>query len=169
MKGWIIAVLIIIVVGFISFSYYIYEAISAPMIERQQNVISLINNLEGIHEINNISHYHGRRSFQVFEGINDDDQEIYIWVEELKEEQKEENTEPQVITRLKSDGLTEQQVKDIVHGRLNINEIKSINLGIIGITPIYEVIYEDQSNRHSFYYITFEDGTYIRHYQFQKN
>lgn len=169
MKSWIIALVTMLIVGFIGFSYYMYEAISAPLIERQQETLSVIETMEGLHQIQSISYYHGRRSFQVFEGKNDDDEEIYIWVEELTEEQKEEDNEPQIIMRTKAEGITQQQVRDIVHSRLDIKQIKGINLGIIGVTPIYEVIYEDQSNRQSFYYVTFEDGTYIRHYQFQKN
>ncbi|MDQ0257437.1 uncharacterized protein YpmB [Evansella vedderi] len=169
MKAWILSIITIIIVSVAGFAAYMYMAISDPLVQRQQAASSILEGYEAVAEIQHISYYHGRRSFQVIEGKNSDGDEVYVWVEELTEEQKENEEEPQIISRLKSEGLSKQEIRDLAHSRLDIKQIKSINLGIIGSTPVYEVIYEDQLNRHSFYYVKFEDGTYIRHYQFQKN
>ena len=167
MRSWIIPIIIIVVCALSGFGYLLYAAVSEPLSERQEKALDIAYSETNLTDVINIDYYHGRRSFQVIEGIDDAENEIYVWIEELDEE--DEEAEPQIFTRLKEDGLTKQEVRSIVSSRLNISELKSIKLGIIGSTPVYEVTYSDQVNRHSFYYITFEEGTYIRHYQFRES
>ncbi|SDY88433.1 Uncharacterized protein YpmB [Evansella caseinilytica] len=190
MKRWIIAAAVMVFTAFTAFFYYMYNVISEPLGEREQEAVAIAKSETDLDEVTNVDYYHGRRSFQVIEGLDKDGEEMYVWVEELTEHETDENDEneeeeaeeeketdedeeagdanPQIITRLKSDGLTESEVSNIAYSELSIKEIISIRLGIIGNTPVYEIVYVDEEDRHSFYYITFEDGTYIRHYQFRK-
>ncbi|ADU30173.1 DUF5590 domain-containing protein [Evansella cellulosilytica] len=170
-KKLIIIFVIILSIASVIFTYLLYSSITSPLEERQLNAQQYVLANTTIAEINNIDYYHGRRSFQVMEGIDEEGTEVYIWFEELLENDNEENSEdiePQLVIKNQSDGLSKDHIRDIVHSRLNVKKIKDINLGIIGNTPVYEVIYVDDMDRHSFYYVTFEDGTYIRHYQFKK-
>ncbi|MBU9723911.1 MULTISPECIES: DUF5590 domain-containing protein [Bacillaceae] len=207
MKGWIIAIFILFLSIGIGISFKVYQVTSEPLVDRLEEAKELVLNHTELLDVNYVNYFHGRRSFQVFEGKDQDGNEHFVWVEELIEDEDiepgsieiddipisdttenevdvtedtdesedmeeqdhvEKEREPQIITRLKNEGLTSSDVRSIIQDRLNINELKSISLGIIGSTPVYEIIYVDNDERHSFYYMTYHDGTYIRHYQFRK-
>lgn len=167
MRAWIIAGLIIVISSFMAFFYYMYTNISEPLIARENEAIRIAKEETELVEVVDIDFYHGRRSYQVIEGTDKNGEEIYVWVEELTDEQIAENKEPRIFTKKKKEGITKDEVRQIVQNRLEIKELVSIRLGMIGETPIYEVTYVDESDRHSFYYLSFEDGSYVnRHYRF---
>ncbi|MFA9556186.1 DUF5590 domain-containing protein [Evansella sp. AB-rgal1] len=168
MKRWIFPFIVIILTAFIGLFYYLYMEIKEPLQSKQAHITQVALSETDLDSVKQVDFYHGRRSFQVIEGKDSNGEDMFVWIEELINE-NEGNTEPQIITRYKSEGITIGEVRSIVQSRLSITQLKSIKLGIIGNTPIYEVIYIDDANRHSFYYLTFEDGEYIRHYQFQRS
>lgn len=162
MKAWIISISIMITVGFFAFCYYIYEITSEPLEMRENAAVQLAEQQIALAEVRDVNYYHGRRSYQVIDAMDEEGNELYIWVEET-----DEPDDPATIeVREKSDGLTREEVLGLARDELSISSLKSVRLGMIGSTPIYEVNYVDDMDRHSFYYVTFEDGTYIRHYQF---
>ncbi|SER43337.1 DUF5590 domain-containing protein [Salipaludibacillus aurantiacus] len=161
MKAWIISISAVFIIGFIAFSSYIYYVTAEPLREREEAAVQLASEHVSLSEVRDIQYYHGRRSYQVIDAVNEDGEDIYIWVEE-----DEDRDEVNIEVRLHSEGLTKEEVMEIAVSELEIQSIKSVRLGMTGSTPVYEVSYMDQVDRHSFYYLTFEDGTYIRHYQF---
>ncbi|MDG5787557.1 DUF5590 domain-containing protein [Evansella sp. AB-P1] len=180
MKAWIVSTSIMIIAAIVGFSYIMLSTIAEPLNERKGIALEIAMSDSELVDLKYVDFFHGRRSFQVFEGYNNDGEEIYVWIEEIEEEQNDEQSEnlnedaeemvePQIISRLKSEGITKEEVRSISHSRLNIEKIINIRLGILGNTPIYEVVYIDNSNRYSFYYVTFENGTYVRQYQFQQS
>ncbi|UTR09661.1 DUF5590 domain-containing protein [Evansella sp. LMS18] len=167
MKAWIITVLAVLLAVAAGFMFYLYNSVAEPLTERQQDAVELAFEETDLSEVREVTYYHGRRAYQVIDGADTSGNEVYIWVEELSEEALEAGEEQRVITRLKEEGITREEARDIAVSRLDIDQIQSINLGMIGSTPVYEITYIDQADRHSFYYMTFNDGTYIRHYQFR--
>lgn len=161
MKAWIISISVILLVTVLALSYYLYEVTADPIRERQEQAILLAEQSVDFSQVRKVDYYHGRRSYQIIDAVDADRNDIYIWVEE-KDDSEKENIE----VRRQSEGLTKQEVIDIVQDEITIERLKSVRLGMIGSTPVYEVKYIDDEKRHSFYYLTFEDGTYIRHYQF---
>ncbi|UTR14665.1 DUF5590 domain-containing protein [Salipaludibacillus sp. LMS25] len=188
MKAWIIAISVMVVIGIVAFSIYIYNITLDPLTLRQDQAVAIAREEVDLEEVNDVQYYHGRRSYQVIDGMNSAGDEIYIWVEELTEkdeDQRDDNTDnneeasdnneesedeeewkPTIKTRLHSDGLTSEEALEIARSELDMKKVNSVKLGMAGSTPVYEVSYIDTSDRHSFYYLKFEDGTYIRHYQF---
>lgn len=161
MKAWIISISVILLATIIALSYYLYEVTADPIRERQEEAISLARQSVDFSQVTKVDYYHGRKSYQIIDAIDSNENDIYIWVEE--------NDEPDKATievRRQSEGLTKEDVIDMVQDEITIEKLKSVRLGMIGSTPVYEVKYIDDEERHSFYYLTFEDGTYIRHYQF---
>ncbi|MBU9714632.1 DUF5590 domain-containing protein [Evansella tamaricis] len=167
MKAWIIFILIVLLGLSIGSSVMLFNTASEPLIERQETAAQIALTETDLIDVVNVDYYHGRRSFQVVEGVDSNGEGMYVWIEELEKTDEAEN-EPQMITRYKSEGLTKSQVRSIINDELEIKELNSIRLGIIGSTPVYEITYVDLEDRHSFYYITFQDGSYIRHYQFRR-
>lgn len=167
MKAWITAGIIIVLTSFFAFFYYMYTNTSEPLMVRENLAVKIAKGETDLAEVIDVDFYHGRRSYQVIEGLDRDGEEIYVWVEELTKEQMKDKQEPHIFTKYKNEGVTKEDVKEIIQKRLEMKELISIRLGVIGETPIYEVTYVDQSNRHSFYYLSFTDGSYInRHYRF---
>lgn len=162
MKAWIISISIMIIVGFLAFGYYIYHVTTEPLETRENSAIQLAAEQVDIAEVRDVDYYHGRRSYQVVDAIDSEGNELYIWVEE----NEGSDEDPTIEIRDHSEGLTRDEVVALSQEELSITRLKSIKLGMIGSTPIYEVNYVDDMDRHSFYFVTFEDGTYIRHYNF---
>lgn len=166
MRAWIIAGIMIICILFFGLFYYIYVTTSDPLSARENEAVNIARKETNLAAVKNIDFYHGSRSYQVIEGSDDAGKGVYVWVEELKEEQKEENVTARIVMKFKHEGITKEEVREIVDSELEMKELISIRLGMIGVTPIYEVTYIDEDDRHSFYYLSFEDGSYInRHYQ----
>ncbi|PYZ94545.1 hypothetical protein CR194_03150 [Salipaludibacillus keqinensis] len=161
MKAWIISISVIGFTVMLGLSIYLYQVIAEPIRDRQEQAVSLAGEQLDFTEVRGVEYYHGRRSYQIIDAVDEDGNDVYIWVEE-----RDDEDEPNIETRLHSDGLSKQQVIDIAQQELTMERLKSVQLGMIGSTPVYEVNYIDELDRHSFYYLTFEDGTYIRHYQF---
>lgn len=154
---------------FTAFFYYMYTNISQPLNNRENVAVSIAKEETDLMEVIDVDFYHGRRSYQVIEGIDQQGEEIYVFVEErIEEETKEtEKNNLHILTINKNEGITKEEVREIVQNKLEMKELISIRLGLIGETPIYEVTYVDKWDRHSFYYVSFEDGSYInRHYRF---
>jgi uncharacterized protein YpmB len=161
MKAWIISISVIFLTAILALSYYLYKETADPIRERQEEAIILAEQSIDFSEVKEVNYYHGRRSYQIIDAVDDEGNEIYIWVEE-----NDNLDETNIEVRQQSEGLTKQEVIEIALGEITIERLKSVRLGMIGSTPVYEVNYIDDEKRHSFYYLTFEDGTYIRHYQF---
>ncbi|WP_416149746.1 DUF5590 domain-containing protein [Salipaludibacillus sp. HK11] len=179
MKAWIISISVILLATVIGLSYYLYEVTADPIRDRQDEAITLAGETVDFSEVREVNYYHGSKSYQIIDAVDDEGNDIYIWVEEIKEieeideseetneiEESEESEEAKIEVRLQSEGLTKQEVIEIVQDELIIERLKSVRLGMIGSTPVYEVNYIDDEDRHSFYYLTFAEGTYMRHYQF---
>jgi len=161
MKAWIISISVIFLATILALSYYLFEVTADPIRERQEKAVLLAEQSVDFSGVREVNYYHGRRSYQIIDAVDTDGNDIYIWVEE-----NDDPDEAIIEVRLQSEGLTKQEVIEIAQGEVTIERLKSARLGMIGSTPVYEVNYIDDEKRHSFYYLTFEDGTYIRHYQF---
>lgn len=176
MKKWILVTLLVFAAGSIIFLFMIYSSASSPMNERQQAAQEQAEEQFDLSEIEYTNFFHGTVSYQVFDAINEDGEEIYIWMpEEIDEDdaviqsnpevEEEDAADPQPIVRLHSEGITEQEALAAAQSGADVAEVRSIRLGIIQTSPVYEVNYRDSSGRYGFYYLSFEDGEYLRRYE----
>ncbi|WP_096188667.1 cell wall elongation regulator TseB-like domain-containing protein [Evansella halocellulosilytica] len=168
MKAWVISIASIIFIGLIAFFLIMYTVTGNPLNERQEMAIEYALNETELVDVTNVDYYHGNRSYQVVHGINESDEEIIVWVEEI-EESDEEERDRRTFVRNKDEGMSVDQVRQLAYDRLDISSLQNIRLGVIGSTPVYEIVYTDDADRHSFYYVTFDEGSYIRHYQFRQS
>ena len=190
MRAWLLAILIIILISGSAMLYMLYANAKNPLHDRQQEVESIALEETDAVEIREVDYYHGTRSFQVMDAVDEEGEEMYVWVEEQEaeedieedldltdenenEENEEENNEEEnedeerlIMQRYQTDGVTKEDVAGLAQGELDMERLKSVRLGAIEETPIYEINYIDDSGRQSYYYVTFEDASYIRHYQF---
>lgn len=179
MRAWIIAIFTIVFISAGAFFYVMYSSAMDPLQDREEEALAFAGEHITFHSVLSVNRYHGARSYQVIDALNEDDEPVYIWVEERftvvepriyddfeTEIEVEEEEEPRrIIIRRHDSGITFEEVRDHIDNELDISRLNSIRLGMIGRTPVYEVNYLSEDGRQSYYYLTFEEGRYIRHYQ----
>ncbi|AOM82839.1 cell wall elongation regulator TseB-like domain-containing protein [Salisediminibacterium beveridgei] len=179
MRGWITAVLVIVFMAGMTTFYLLFTSAQSPLEEREIEAIEFARQHTTFQEIEQMEHFHGTRSYQVIDTQNEQGEDIFIWVEERFEvdepvinddfepDIEQDDEEPRrLIIRRHSEGISKEDVNAHIRDHLEIDRLNHVKLGMIGRTPIYEVNYISTEGRQSYYYVTFEDGRYIRHYQF---
>lgn len=162
MKLWLL-ILSTGAAGAVLFFLFLYSSAVSPLEERKETGAELASSTEDLQEINDISYFHGSDSYQVVDAVRADGESIYILTPEASPEQKEAASEPVVL--LHSEGITPEEAEERVGNEEEIQEIHSVRLGIVENIPGYEINYSDTSGRLVYYYITFNEGEYMRSYQ----
>jgi len=110
-------------------------------------------------EIHDIHTYHGDQQYITIMGTDKADNHIIVWVPENEE---------RVIVKKANKGITKEDAISKLKADRNPKEIISIRLGMENELPLWEITYIDRENRYSFYYLSFEDGTFLRRYSFHQ-
>ncbi|KFZ41876.1 copper amine oxidase [Anoxybacillus flavithermus] len=113
---------------------------------------------KGIIHITDVYTYRGSDVYIIVIGKNDKDEQMIAWVTEKGRV---------VDVRKASEGITKQQAQSSVkpyHPR----EVVSVKLGMEKGVPLWEITYIDERDRYSFYYVRFEDGTFLKRYHFAR-
>lgn len=158
MKKFLLLLILFIIVALVIKGIYFYQSILDPLKSEQQQVLDFINEEYSIQAITGIDYFHGETAYHVISATIDGE-EMIIWVP---------YTLDQTTIRNINEGITEEGVRSIVQAELNPKNIVSIKLGMENNIPLYEVVYIDQENRYSFYYLTFKNGRFLKHFQLEK-
>lgn len=153
--------IILILISFITViivwqSISFYFEINKPLRTNQDQALNYIQENTDIKFIDKINFYHGVESYYVAEGTNIDGEKQIIWVPTILDNN--------IVIKSKDDGISQEDVLAFVQKELAPKEIISIKLGMENSIPLYEIIYRDQKNRYSYYFISFTDGTYLKNY-----
>lgn len=173
MKAWIISIFLVIAAAVTASLYLLYASASSPIEEREQAAASFARDELEFNRVEEVTYFHGTQSYQVVNGTNSDGEEAYAWVPESIErestlEAEEELPEEEIlepVIRLHSEGITSSEALEIAENDADIAEVRSVRLGLIGTSPVYEVNYKDSNGRFGYYYTAFEDGQYLRRYE----
>jgi uncharacterized protein YpmB len=155
MKKYVL-MFIIVVLLLIWQSIYTYQRAVEYQNQQHNSAIRIAKEIDEIVEVKRVTTYNGKQSYSVVYGIREDNTERIICVPNQKDNQ--------IITIDPAEGITEEEAVEIVIADRNPAEIKSVTIGIEQNVPIWEVIYLDEQNRYSYYYITFKDGQFIKRY-----
>ncbi|WP_051314693.1 DUF5590 domain-containing protein [Alteribacter aurantiacus] len=185
MKRWTIFTGITLFIITFSSLIWLFSSVQSNKNETFEGSIEYALSNDLITEYSNVSYYNGRRSYHIIDGVDQEGDDVYVWIESIQDEQEsyssvfeesdeEENvedevSEPRTYIRKQEDGISASQARQIAEQHLGIDEFKQVRLGMIGQTPVYEIVYIDTEDRYSFYYISFEEGDYIRHYQLRRS
>jgi uncharacterized protein YpmB len=123
---------------------------------QKEKAIQLAKKDEPSLEVMNVYYYNGNDSYTIIYGMVDQNKEKVICVPD--------DNKLDIISVYPSNGITAEEAIQIVQMERNPMSIKSVNLGIEQNVPIWEVIYLDEQNRYSYYYVTFKDGQFIKRY-----
>lgn len=153
-KKWLFIVLAIVILSIVCFSIF-YMSIRSPIKDDRERAIQYVLSETDIKEVIDVSFYNGSNHYQVITGMDEKGEEWIAWYSE---------EEDKLIKRRKSQGLSENEVLNIVKQQLEVKKIKNIRLGIENNLPVYEVTYIDDEDRYAYYYLTFNDGTFVKRY-----
>ncbi|ARK30346.1 cell wall elongation regulator TseB-like domain-containing protein [Halalkalibacter krulwichiae] len=155
MKKLIIFIVIILVCSMVGAGVYAYQMVRDPLLEQYERAEQYIKAEDLLQSVTDISYYHGTNSYYVVTGLSQDQEEKVVWV---REDFNSHHLEFQ------KDGISEEDAISIVYQEDQVKEIHSVKLGFERGLPIYEVTYLNEDNRKGYYYVTFEDGTFMKRY-----
>jgi uncharacterized protein YpmB len=160
MKKWIIIILFMLIVIFTGASVYAYHIIRQPLLHEFEQAERYIKGQELLQSVTKASYYHGTETYYVFSGLTSDQHEAIVWVSEDFDFHH---------TELASAGISKEEAISIVQREEKIKRIHSVKLGYERGLPIYEVTYLNEENRKGYYYLTFNDGTFMKRYVLRTN
>lgn len=156
MKKWtFIAIFVFLIV--IAQSVFIYTHASKPISAAQQTAISIAKNHVKLNEIIEVTFFNGDEPYQVIRALDEQDEEIIIWVREQKPDD--------IIIEKASNGLTENEVKTFASSELDVKKLQTIRIGMKYNIPVWEITFIDSNDRYSFYYLHFNGETWIENYR----
>ncbi|GAF14394.1 hypothetical protein JCM19046_4552 [Bacillus sp. JCM 19046] len=144
-------------------SLYLYNAIRSPLTDGAVEASNYIENEQLLNQVMNVSFYHGEEGYWVAEGLTDEGDEAFLWLNQNEEERED----PLVL--LKEDGITKDNVTEQVANELGVGSFESVRLGLEEGQAIYEFTYHSEATGKVFYYVSFETGDYIKSYSLHTN
>ncbi|MGO4343949.1 DUF5590 domain-containing protein [Paenibacillus sp. MCAF9] len=107
-------------------------------------------------EIEKVHHHIWQKNSWVVEGINQQDEHVYVWLTE----------EQQPVIMKATEGISEKSLKDNFISKRPLAEIKRIQPGLLDDKTVWEIYYNDGEKpdhyRYDFY--RFDDGAFIDSY-----
>ncbi|WP_209122630.1 DUF5590 domain-containing protein [Alkalihalobacillus sp. BA299] len=154
MQKWVITIVcLLILIGGGLFAYF-YQTIRSSINEQEQLAVQRVLSDTDITTVEEVSIYHGTKPYTVILGQSKENR-VVAWVG---------NEEERIIVKNAKDGLRKEEVKQFALAELAPKKLIAIRLGMENHLPIYEITYLDENDRYTFYYITFEDGTFVKRY-----
>lgn len=135
-----------------------YRSVTEPLNNQQQLAVKYVEEQLNIEKINRVDFFHGEIAYHVINAMLDSTP-VFVFVPE---------TLDNIIIRNVDQGITYTDAKNIVEKERNPKKITAIKLGIEKNIPLYEVTYLNQQNQYVFYYLTFKNGRYLKHYELKK-
>ncbi|TVP83394.1 MAG: hypothetical protein EA344_09465 [Alkalicoccus sp.] len=139
------------------FLLFLYNSVVSPLEEREAAARDAAFSIEDITEIYEVSFFHGETSYQVVDAVREDEEDIYLLIPENSD------AEPEVL--LHSSGITPEEAHETAAANEDMQSVHAVRLGLLEGIPIYEINYTDSNGRLGYYYVSFENGEYIRSYQ----
>ncbi|MBE4910250.1 DUF5590 domain-containing protein [Bacillus luteolus] len=152
MKKWIFLSILILVIGFWQ-AISVYITAMEPKREIEQQAIEIARAQANIHTIYEVTTYYGSESYQVVQGISDENVPLIVWIAENSDE---------IVIKRQDEGLRKEDVVNRLVSERNPQEIRSVRLGMEKNIPLWEVIYLNENNRLTYYYSDFETGDLLK-------
>ena len=159
MKKWFITISVITIVFVIAISAFVYYIVRAPLEQGYEQAERYVVGQHILDEVDTITYYHGTEPFYVLHGKREGE-EIIVWIQQSFD---------QVVSRKVSEGITVEEALSKAKADLNISSVERIRLGFERDVPIYEVVFVDKENRQGYYYVTFDDGTFMKRYSLRRD
>ncbi|WP_028402733.1 DUF5590 domain-containing protein [Ectobacillus panaciterrae] len=154
----LILTIVFAVIAVVLYSVYVYTDTMSGKLKGEEKAVAIAKKEAKLTAVTRTDYYHGydeKSSYSVIEGKDDAGTQWIIWVP---------GTKGKVLTRKKSEGISEKEVLQIVAKQKNAKEFLKVKLGAENDVPLWEVTYIDQENRYNYCYLDFKNGEIWRNY-----
>lgn len=152
MKKWIFLFIVLLALA-ILFGYHTYSQIMENKVQGHDEAIAIATEEANLKEVLEISTYAYNEVYFVVKGIDDEDTTVYVFVPEEEE--------GKIVIVDASEGITEDEAVQLLHERQSVDRILSVQLGLEGGSPAWEITYIDNEDRLTYYYLDFKTGEYL--------
>lgn len=164
MKKWLFFTMLLLFGFLIWQGYVFFQNVLEPQKLQADKAANIIKRTYDVKEIHKITNYSGlSKSFQVAEVTTAADQKVYIWVSD--------NGKETFIMNVK-EGLSKEEVLEDLKAKENPKQIIRVTPGLEGSKnnrlPVWEIVFLDQKNRYTFYYVNLRTGEYLQSYRLNK-
>ncbi|QPA32955.1 cell wall elongation regulator TseB-like domain-containing protein [Thermaerobacillus caldiproteolyticus] len=158
MKKWGI-LFFILLCGVIWQAISVYHAALETKQSLQSKALERAKREVAFTDIDRVYTYYGEQAYVVFVGTGRNGKKYIVWVPEKK---------GHVVVKRADRGITEKEAVSKLKEERNPKRLISVKPGMEKGVPLWELTYIDEYNRYSFYYLSFEDGTFLKRYSFQQ-
>ncbi len=151
MKKWIILFIVLLVFA-AGFGYHVYSQILYNKTAGHEEAIEIATEEANLIEVLETSTYARNEVYFVVKGIDEEDTTVFVFVPEA---------EGQVVIVDAADGLTEEEALELLKERQSFTRILSVQLGLEGGSPTWEITYINDEDRLTYYYLDFHTGEFI--------
>lgn len=152
MKKWIWAVIIALFAFIIWQGWTLYDGIMTSHAETKNQAATKAKKQYDLNKVLKVSEYHGSHAYHVVKAIKKN-KKVFIWIPDGKGKS---------FVKAADKGWSKHKVKKYVKKKLQPKQIIDIHLGVEDEIPLWEVIYKDENNRYTFYYLRFKDGVWYK-------
>lgn len=153
---WIVTGLIVLIIVFLVASYLMA---TAPKREAEAEAFKIAKKEKGIQSISAFYYYNGiKETYSVIVGPNKKNVETAVFIPRGKQTKKQH----QVVSYPMSDGISEQEAKNIAIKEKQPQKILTTNIGMDEGTPIWEISYRKEDGTLNYFEINFITGAWYR-------
>lgn len=143
---------------FLGITAIIFFTARSSLAEELDHTKEILRAEENIDSVNQLSYYYGEEAVYSAEITNSDGEAEWLFVQDGN-----------IIDRMKAkEGLSRIQAEDIVKERFGLQKIRSVKPGFEQGEAIYEVTFKKENRLH-FYYMSLENGEFIKRYSMKQS
>lgn len=132
---------------------FLYSSIEGRHGHQLNQAAAKAKQQQHLKKVLNVTYYHGTNAYDVVEGVSRKGKKVYVWVPDGK---------GKPFVKPVDQGWSKGKVKQYAMSHLHPKKLISIELGAEKNMPVWEIIYIDQKNRYTFYYLRFGNGEWVK-------
>ncbi|MBY7143514.1 DUF5590 domain-containing protein [Virgibacillus sp. NKC19-3] len=158
---WSVLIFILLTVSCLLYAMFLYLDVMDSKTAGVEETKEQILNATAITEIDKIEQFNGTESYHVVFGKDEDNEEKIIFY-------PLEGNEKTLTTIDKSEIVTEESVRNQWMNECSGCELLNIVPALVDDTPLWEIAYNDNSNRYILDYLSIYDGTRYEQYRLNR-
>jgi uncharacterized protein YpmB len=165
MKKWLFFTFVLFFSFLLWQAFVYFENAMEPKNVLGDKAEAIIKRTYNVEEIQHIESYAGlSKPYQVAEVTTKSNKKVYIWV-------SIEDNETYIINI--NEGVKKEEALEKVKEKEDPKKIIRVTPGLEGNknnrSPVWEVVFIDQKDRYTFYYLDFRTGEYLQSYRLNKD
>ncbi|OLS40266.1 DUF5590 domain-containing protein [Bacillus sp. MRMR6] len=149
----LIVIFIIFILLLIGLFTKVYLSAVEPVKQAEQRAIRLADKEVNLSKVLDFHIYNGLEVINIIEGIDENGEEIIVWIPEKSEK---------VITEKAKNGLSESEAVQRLMEEKKPKKVISVRLGMENEIPLWEIYYRSENNLINYYYVHFKTGEWLK-------